>query len=408
MMMYSELGRIAPNLSRRVFVTGYGAVSPLGRDAGTTTEALRNAKDCVSAVESFDVSRSRCQTAGQVPDSWLSDALPSTRQNNRLHRAGRMLILSVREALAMAHGCEPELMVISTSAGEMGNGEQFYRTAVHPSRADHRATLVANYMPQKAVLDAQSALSLRLPTEIISNACASGTNSIGHAFELIRAGLADCVICGGYDPLAELVFYGFDCLHASTPERIRPFDRGRTGLVLGEGAAVLVLEAEHALTKRHGVAAAEVLGYGAATDTYHLTQPDPSGVGARLAMERALRSARLEPDQISYINAHGTATPYNDATEGAAITQLFGRVPVSSTKSAMGHALGAAGAIEAVVCLLALREQFLPANLNFREPEPEWAFDIVANKPRVSRLRTALSNSIGFGGTNATIILGAV
>ena len=406
--MYSDSGRTASNSSRRVFVTGYGVVSPLGWNVGATTEALRDAKDCVSPVESFDVSKSRCQTAGQVPDSWLTEALPTTRRNNRLHRGGRMLILSVREALGMAAGCEPELMVISTSAGEMGNGERFFRTAAQPKRADHRATLAANYMPQKAVLDAQSALGLHLPTEIISNACASGTNSIGYPFELMRAGLANCVICGGYDPLAELVFYGFDCLHASTPERIRPFDRDRTGLVLGEGAAVLVLESEDALTKRRGVAVAEVLGYGAATDTYHLTQPDPSGIGAKLAMERALRSAQLEPDQISYINAHGTATPYNDATEGAAITQLFGRVPVSSTKSAMGHALGAAGAIEAVVCLLALREQFLPPNLNFRVPEPEWTFDIIANESRASRVRTALSNSIGFGGTNGTIILGAL
>jgi len=204
------------------------------------------------------------------------------------------------------------------------------------------------------------------------------------------------------------VFVGFDSLQISTAERIRPFDKSRTGLVLGEGAAFLVLESEESAAKRGVTALAEVAGYGVSIDTYHLTQPHPSGIGARLAMERALESAWMEPGEIDYINGHGTATIFNDATEGVAISELFGRVPVSSTKSMMGHALGAAGAIEAAFCILALRQQFLPPNINFVESDATWKFEVVANSAKVAPVRNVLSNSFGFGGTNASIILKSV
>jgi 3-oxoacyl-[acyl-carrier-protein] synthase II len=205
--------------------------------------------------------------------------------------------------------------------------------------------------------------------------------------------------------LCELVFVGFDSLQAATPEKIRPFDKNRTGLVLGEGAAFLILESEKSAADRGAIALAEIVGYGVSTDTYHLTQPHPSGIGPKLSMQRALQSADLAVDAIDYVNAHGTATIFNDATEGAAISELCGRVPISSTKSMMGHALGAAGAIEAAFCVLALREQFLPPNINFVEPDPVWKFEVVGNQSRAARLSYVLSNSIGFGGTNATLIL---
>ena len=267
------------------------------------------------------------------------------------------------------------------------------------------AQLVGNYTPQKPILDALELNQLRIPTQILTNACSSGSNAIGHGFELVRHGLRNCVVCGGYEPLCELVFVGFDSLQAATAEKIRPFDKNRTGLVLGEGAAFLILESEKSAVQRGAVAMAEMVGYGVSTDTYHLTQPHPSGIGPRLAMERALESSGTGADAIDYVNAHGTATIFNDATEGAAISELFGRVPVSSTKSMMGHALGAAGAIEAAFCVLALREQFLPPNINFIEPDPTWKFEVVANQSRTARVNHVLSNSIGFGGTNATLIL---
>ena len=213
------------------------------------------------------------------------------------------------------------------------------------------------------------------------------------------------MLTGGYDALSELVFVGFDSLQAATPEKCRPFDRDRSGMVLSEGAAVLALENLEAARKRGAKILGEIVGYGISTDNHHLTQPDPSGSGPRRAMEQALRSAALAPDKVDYINAHGTATPFNDAAEGKAIVELFKRVPVSSTKSMIGHSLGAAGAIEAVICLLALQGQFLPPNINFRATDPDLDIDIVANKSREAKIDIVLSNSFGFGGTNASILI---
>jgi len=213
------------------------------------------------------------------------------------------------------------------------------------------------------------------------------------------------VLTGGYDALSELVFVGFDSLQASTPEKCRPFDRHRTGMVLGEGAAILALENLDAARERGARVLAEITGYGVSTDNFHLTQPDPSGIGPRRAMERALQSAQVSAESVDYINAHGTATPFNDAAEGKAIGELFGRVPISSTKSMMGHSLGAAGALEGIICLLALQHQFLPPNINFRAPDQLADLNIVANEARGTALRTVLSNSFGFGGTNASILM---
>jgi len=240
---------------------------------------------------------------------------------------------------------------------------------------------------------------------VIANACASGTNSIGHAFECVRSGRYQRVLTGGYDALSELVFVGFDSLQASTPEKCRPFDRHRTGMILGEGAAILALENLNTARARGGRILAEITGYGMSTDNFHLTQPDPTGVGPRRAMERALQSASATMEKIDYINAHGTATPLNDAAEGKAISELFDDVPVSSTKSMMGHSLGAAGAIEAVVCLLALQHQFLPPNINFRVQDEALDLNIVANQALPASVRTVMSNSFGFGGTNASIVI---
>jgi 3-oxoacyl-[acyl-carrier-protein] synthase II len=264
---------------------------------------------------------------------------------------------------------------------------------------------IANYPAQKPVIDALETFEISAPCQVIANSCASGTNAIGHAFECLRSGRYERVLTGGYDALSELVFVGFDSLQASTPEKCRPFDRHRTGMILGEGAAILALENLDAARARGARVLAEITGYGTSTDNFHLTQPDPSGIGPRRAMERALQSAQISADSVDYINAHGTATPFNDAAEGKAIGGLFGRVPISSTKSMMGHSLGAAGAIEAIICLLALQHQFLPPNINFRAPDQLADLNIVANEARRTALRTVLSNSFGFGGTNASILM---
>jgi len=244
-----------------------------------------------------------------------------------------------------------------------------------------------------------------VPTQIIANACASGTNAIGHAFSLIQRGKYRRLLCGGYDAISEMVFTGFDALQASTQEKCRPFDKNRSGLVLGEGAALFALESWNDAICRGASILAKVTGYGLSTDNHHLTQPHPSGIGPLQSMERALKSAGRNASEIDYINAHGTATTFNDATEGAAIAQLFGnRTPLSSTKAGMGHSLGAAGAIEAFFCVIALQDQFMPPNLNFQEHDPQWDLNLVANQAQPAKLDCVLSNSFGFGGTNATLI----
>jgi 3-oxoacyl-[acyl-carrier-protein] synthase II len=391
----------------RVAVVAAGVISPLGAGLAATVEALRNARDCVSPVTRFSVEQCRCTTAGQVLDGWLQ-AMPNDRRTRRLHRASRMMICALAELLEQAPEFEPELSVVGTTSGGMSFGEDYYRALVSKNaRTGHLPSWIANYPPQKPVVDALEVCGLSSPCQVIANACASGTNAIGHAFECIRSGRYARVLTGGYDALSELVFVGFDSLQAATQEKCRPFDAARSGLVLGEGAALLALENLTAAEARGAPILAEITGYGISTDNHHLTQPAPSGIGPRQAMERALQSAALTPAAISYVNAHGTATPFNDAAEGKAITELFGRVPVSSTKGMMGHSLGAAGAIEAVFTILALRNQFLPANINFRSSDAELHLDIVANEIRPAVPGAALSNSFGFGGTNASIVIEA-
>ena len=391
--------------SARVAVVAAGVVSPLGFGLSETLDSLRKARDCVSQITRFSITECRCQTAGQVPDERLLDKRGNGVRAQRLHRASHMMIEGLREALTQEPQFKPELTVIGTTSGGMSYGESYYRSLARGENLRHSPTWIANYPAQKPVIDAHEAFGITAPCQVIANACASGTNAIGHGFECVQSGRYQRVLTGGYDALSELVFVGFDSLQASTPEKCRPFDRHRTGMVLGEGAAVLALENLDAARARGATVLAEITGYGISTDNFHLTQPDPSGIGPRQAMERALQSAQISADAVDYINAHGTATSFNDATEGKAISELFGSVPVSSTKSMMGHSLGAAGAVEAIICMLALQDQFLPPNINFCAPDEDIDLNIVANKAQPAVLRTALSNSFGFGGTNASILM---
>jgi 3-oxoacyl-[acyl-carrier-protein] synthase II len=389
----------------RVAVVAAGVVSPLGFGLSETVDSLREARDCVNGVTRFSVTGCRCKTAGQLPDERLLERRHNGAHARRPHRASHMVIQALGEALTQEPQFKPELTVVGTTSGGMSYGEDYFRSLNRNSSLRHSPTWIANYPAQKPVIDAQEAFGISAPCQVISNACASGTNAIGHAFECVRSGRYQRLLAGGYDALSELVFVGFDSLQASTPEKCRPFDRDRTGMVLGEGAAVLALENLDAARARGARVLAEIIGYGISTDNFHMTQPDPSGIGPRQAMERALGSANISADVVDYINAHGTATAFNDAAEGKAISALFDRVPVSSTKSMMGHSLGAAGAIEAIISLLALQHQFLPPNINFHAADEDIDLNVVANEAQSAVLRTVLSNSFGFGGTNASILM---
>jgi 3-oxoacyl-[acyl-carrier-protein] synthase II len=389
---------------RRVVVTGAGIVSPMGMDFAENAAGFRAGRAAFSPVTLFDVSRQRTGSAGQVNLPDRMGALPG------MDRGTRLAWLAAREALASAGlngGRMP--LVIGTSAAAMPIGEDYYRAAhVMETRRRHQLQRVEAYQVQRQMSDMARHLNVDGRIRIVSNACASGANAIGQAFHLVRSGRAERVLAGGYDALCQLVFAGFDALQALSPSGIpRPFDAARDGLALGEGAGFVVVETADAAKTRGARIIAEITGYGAATDVHHLTQPHPEGDAALVTMNAACAMAGVSPEQIDYINSHGTGTPLNDVAEGNAIRRWAGdavsRIRVSSTKSAIGHLLGGAGAVESVICLMALEGQWLPASLHVREPDPVCVFDLV-REPRAALVRRVLTNSFGFGGANATLI----
>lgn len=374
-------------------------MSPLGFGLAETSSALRTGRDGIRPVDLFPTDSFRAKTAGLVPRELTARIAGSAA--SAWPRAAQLLLLAVEEALASRPEFVPDVVVAATTSGGMDFGERFYRMLPHSLPGREARRLVRRYVPHQPALDVLGVFGFHPPVRVVSNACASGTNALGIGARLIRSGQAARVLVLGFDAMAEMVFAGFDALQASTPEKCRPFDRRRSGLALGEGAAAFLLEGGEAAS----TPLAFVSGYGCANDNFHLTKPDPQGTGPRLSMQRALADSGLTASAVDYINAHGTGTPFNDASEAAAIRDVCPAAPVSSTKALTGHALGAAGAIEAAFCILAMQEGFLPPNINLEDPEPD--LDLIANHARPARPARVLSNSFGFGGSNATILLEA-
>jgi 3-oxoacyl-[acyl-carrier-protein] synthase II len=391
---------------RRVFVTGAGCITSLGAGLTPNAVAVKSGTHGFRNVSLFSTEGCATNLGGELPPGSLPSAADLGAPTSS-HRVSRMLFTAWREAAAQRPGFNPEAGVFGTTSGGMSHGEDFFRGLLSGEDPSRSRDSIREYIPQQAALNLAAALSADWSPIIISNACASGSNAIGHAFHMVAHGICDSVICGGYDPLSQLVFAGFDSLKAMSSTGCRPFSADRDGLLLGEGAAVLFLESEDSLNNKSGASIlAEVLGYGSATDNYHLTQPEPGGSGPLASMSNALQDAGIDPTQIDYINAHGTATPFNDSSEGAAILKLFPEVPVSSTKSLTGHTLGAAGAIEAVFCVLALIHGFLPPQSGVEIPDPSIAVRLVNAELSTRAPQRVISNSFGFGGSNASVILG--
>jgi 3-oxoacyl-[acyl-carrier-protein] synthase II len=401
----------------KVVVTGLGAVTPLGEDFPTSWARLVGGAQAQAPVTLFDVAGCRCKqaAAARLPD--LPGLTP--KQLGRLSRASRLALPAAREALAAA-GLLDESgrsrltqlpLSVSTTGGGMAWGELFLRAMLAQQRNRDEFIHIARYQAQHQALDLQQQLGFRGPMMIVANACASGANAIGHGADLIRAGLCDCVLAGGYEALTELIYVGFDCLQAMSTDCCRPFDVGRNGLMLGEAAAFVVLESESHARARGAPIVCELAGYGHGTDLYHLTQPHPNGTAAVAAMRAAIAEAGCPASDIGYINAHGTGTPLNDTSEAAAFVAVFGengavppRVRISSTKAAIGHTLGAAGSIEALFAIAALQSGQLPPNLNLRKPEPLVAANLVATGETYQEMPATLSVNLGFGGSNAALL----
>ncbi len=402
-------------------ITGLGVVSPLGTGKERFWSNLCAGKSGVARVTRFDISQYPTQIGAEVRDFNPLDFVDK-KEVRRMDRFGHFAVAAGRLAFADA-GLDPEKLDKDRSGVSVGSGIGGIETLeeqmkVLLEKGPRRVSpffipmLIANMASGYISIE----FGLRGVNTTLVTACATGTHSIGEAFRVIQRGDADLMVAGGSEAaFTPMAFAGFCAMRAMStrndePERAsRPFDRDRDGFVMGEGAGVVILESlEHAI-RRDAVIYAEMAGYGTSSDAYHITAPDPDGRGARNCMARALADAGCAVEEVDYINAHGTSTDLNDKTETAAIREVFGehayRLVVSSTKSMTGHLLGAAGGIEAVACILAIRDGIIPPTINYENPDPDCDLNYAPNRALQRPVKMALSNSFGFGGTNASVII---
>lgn len=394
----------------RVAITGLGMICGLGSGTEAVWKASRDGAGAIEPTRRLDVSTLSCRYSSEIA---ALAPLGARRPRGRLDRACRLALAAADEALGSADialsGLDPYRagVALGTSVGGLDEGERFHWALLggEPEKAGrHHLFVYPLYTSADAV---STAYGLKGPKVVISNACAAGANAIGYASDAIADGRADVMLAGGVDVLDILSLAGFDSLEALDPEPCAPYSRS-SGLSLGEGVAMFVLEAESVALARGADILGYVLGHALTSDAHHATAPDPAGSGARRAMRRALERAALRPAEVDYVNGHGTGTPANDSAEIKAFDSLFEGIeppPVSSTKSQIGHTLGAAGAVEAAICTLALRDQVLPPTVNVADPG-SITRDIVPNESRPRPLDVVVSNSFAFGGNNCSIVLG--
>jgi 3-oxoacyl-[acyl-carrier-protein] synthase II len=406
----------------RVCVTGLGAITPIGNDVESTWRAAVAGESGIDFIRSFDASGFPVRIAAEVKDFDPVSVAPP-KEARRLDRNVLLALGAANEAIADAglNGFDPARVGVvfgSAIGGFLGIMEQ---GDILRERGPDRVSphFLPNVLVDSASGQLAISLGLRGPNYAVVSACATGSHAVGEGAELIRRGDADAVLAGGTEAcMHPLILAGFCAMRGLAaenehpPRASRPFDAARAGFVIGEGACVLVLEELEAARARGATVYAEVLGYGASNDAYHMAAPDPESVGVSEMMRSALARAGLDPEEVDYINAHGTSTPLGDLAETKAIKDVFGdhayELAVSSTKSVMGHTFGAAGAIEAMMCVLAIRDGVLPPTINYETPDPECDLDYVPNEARRADVRVALSNAMGLGGHNGCVLLSRV
>ena len=401
--------------STRVAVTGLGIISAIGESITEFKEGLFNGRCGIRPISLFDTKGFMTQSAAQVKNKNLK-ALFGSLDIRRLSRCDLLGLVAVREALSDScldfDNCDRNDIgvVLGGGAGGMLSWEKF-RRALWQKKAKPRPSLLLSSASCTLTDLIASRYRFTGSRATIVTACSSSATSIGFASDLIRSGAHEIVITGGSESLSEVTFAGFNALRVVDPEYCRPFDKNRRGLSLGEGAAILVLENYEKAKKKGATIYAEVLGYATNSDAFHMTSPDPEAMGMSRVMVKALERASVAANQVDYINAHGTATKANDHLETKAIKKVFGEkdagdLAISSTKSMVGHCLGAGGAIEAVATILALREQVVPPTIHLDEPDPDCDLDYVPLQSRPRKIRIALSNSFAFGGNNTSLVFG--
>jgi 3-oxoacyl-[acyl-carrier-protein] synthase II len=408
-------------MKRRVVVTGLGLITPLGTGIQKTWEGICKGASGIDRITTFDTSESPVQIAGEVKDFNAEDFI-ERKEIKKMDvfiqyalSAGSMAIedagLKITEANADRVG-----VIVGAGIGGIQTIERYHSVLLQNGQRRISPFFIPMLITNLAAGQISMRFGARGPNSCVTTACAAGTHAIGDAFKIIQRGDADAMIAGGSESaITQLTIAGFANMKAlssrnDTPQKAsRPFDMERDGFVIAEGAGIIVLEELQAALARRAKIYAEVIGYGMTADAYHMTAPDPEGRGVVNCMRMALRDADIAPEDVHYINAHGTSTPYNDSHETMAIKQVFGehayQLAVSSTKSMTGHLLGAAGGVEAAFCALALSEGIIPPTINYEHPDPECDLDYVPNHARHTDLENAVSNSFGFGGTNACIVL---
>lgn len=409
-------------MRKRVVITGMGCISPLGLDVESTWEAALAGRPGAGRISHFDPSEYKCQIAAEVKGFDPLDHFEK-REARRMDRFSQFAVVTARQAIQ-----DSGLEITDENRGRIGAivgtgigglGTTLEQTEVHLTKGPGRVSPFMVPMMLADTAGGMIAIYTRIqgPNLAVVTACATGTNAIGEAAEVIRRGHADVMLAGGSEAaIVPVAIAGLASMTALTSRNddpghaSRPFDKERDGFLMGEGAAVLVIESLEHAQGRGARILGEVLGYGVTNDAYHISAPAENGRGAANCMRMALEDAELNGQSIDYINAHGTSTLLNDRSETAAIKAVFGElaydIPISSTKSMTGHMMGAAGAIEAMFCMLAMRDGIMPPTINYEVPDPDCDLDYVPNKARKKEMKTVMSNSFGFGGHNATIILG--
>ncbi len=408
-------------MNRRVVITGMGVVSPVGNKVEQFWESLLAGKSGVDRITAFDASEYPTQIAAEVKDFNPEEFM----DKKEIRRTDRFVQFGVAASIMALDNAGIDMekvnaervgVNVGSGIGGLSTWEEQHRTLLEKGPRRVSPFFIPMMIANMASGQISISTGAKGPNSAAISACATGTHSIGDAFKVIQRGHADVMIAGGTEAtITPMALAGFCAARALStrndePQKAsRPFDKDRDGFVMGEGAGVVILESLEHAKQRGANIIAEVVGYGMSGDAYHLTQPAPEGEGAARSMKEAIMDAGLEPQQVDYINAHGTSTDFNDKYETMAIKKVFGeyayRLPVSSTKSMTGHLLGAAGGIETIVCALTLRDQVIAPTINYETPDPECDLDYVPNQPRKAKVNVAMSNSLGFGGHNATIVL---
>ena len=402
---------------RRIVITGLGTINAVAHNIPDFISALSAGVCGIGPLDLFDTDGFRCHNGGQIKNFSPRNYIPQNYSLKRMSRADMLSFVAALEALTDAglyplprQLAEDTGVVIGGGSGGLLEAESFYRDLLNKNGRHARFSRLTTLYCASSADRIASNLSLSGPKATFMTACSAGGTALGYARDLIQNGQANMVIAGGVEPMCRITYAAFNALKSLDPEVCHPFDQNRAGLSLGEAAAIMILEPlEEALArgaKIHG----EILGYGVTCDSFHMTAPDENASGAIRSMQAALRDSGLTSEDVDYINAHGTATPVNDAMETRAIKKVFGKraysIPVSSTKAMTAHTLGAAGALEGIVSVLALEHGFIPPTINFREPDPACDLDYVTEGARKADLRVVLSNSFAFGGNNTTVIFG--